>query len=99
MLYHTSSGVVEYDPKKCSEVGIVRGGKKTPSHSTSCNNCIYCVYRTSRYHCIHDHGDEIIFGKDPVCKNFIKSKLPALHDKNPVQPRVMGKQWGEEVGK
>lgn len=95
MLYHTSTGVVEYDPKKCTEVGRETRRKAT-SHSHTCNNCIYCVYRTSRYHCIHGHGDEIIFGKDPVCENFIKSKLPALHDKNPAQPRVMGKQWGEE---
>ena len=58
-----------------------------------CNNCIYCEYRTSRYHCLYGSGDYIVTGKDPACEDFILSALPALHDKNRATPRAMGMQW------
>lgn len=97
MLYHTSTGVVEYDPKKCSEVGRISAPNKAPFKTKKCcAYCIYCEYRTSKYHCIHGFKDEIIFGKDPVCENFIKAELQARFDKNRNRPRLMGKQWGGE---
>lgn len=94
MLYHTADGVVEYDPGKCSEVRMKTAPFKTKN---CCAYCIYCEYRTSKYHCIHGHKDELIFGKDPACESFIRARIQARFDKNRARPRVRGMQWGEGV--